>query len=137
MEIMAVVVIVGIMAVFAIPNFSKTVEKSHEQDAVTQLIALHGANEVYRAQNGVYWPPDDLTGDTVAKINAALGLNLIESGMTYLCITNGLPYGQTYYCRATRVPSGSFMVTVTQAPLSTGNPLVTNITGGSSAPPSE
>ena len=124
MEIMTVVIIIGVIAVFAIPNFTKTMESSYQQDAVTQLTAIHAAQEVYKAQNsGKYWPPDGSSYDLTA-INSNLGLSIMANGMTYACTgTNG----STYSCTGNRISgSSSTTVTVTQDPLSTTNPTVSS-----------
>lgn len=121
MEVMTVVIIVGVIAVFAIPNFSKTMTQSHEQDTMTQMTALHAANEIYRAQNGGYWPPDASTYN-LAAINSALGLSILSNGMNYGCVGNT---GAGYTCTANR-PSGDLIVVVTEAALSATNPQVTS-----------
>ena len=52
MEIMVVIIIIGILATIAIPNYSKTIDRSRLQDAMRQLITLHAANMILRAQSG-------------------------------------------------------------------------------------
>ncbi|MDP2654543.1 MAG: hypothetical protein Q8Q08_11025 [Candidatus Omnitrophota bacterium] len=123
MEIMVVIVIIGAVAGFAIPNYVKTVERAHEQDATTQLSAIHSANNIYRANNGRYWPLDTgtypLNGAT--SINTSLGLSVIANGMTYTC--TGSAGGATYQCNAVRnAPAASFTVRVDQNPLGSTNP---------------
>jgi prepilin-type N-terminal cleavage/methylation domain-containing protein len=116
MEIMTVVIIVGVIAVFAIPNFRKTMSNSYQQDAITQLTSIHAAEEIYRAQNnGQYWPLSASTY-TLSDINTNLGLGILANGMTYTC--SGNASGTTYTCNATRA-SGALNVQVTQAALST------------------
>lgn|SRR3989338_2438840 len=118
MEVMTVVIIVGVIAVFAIPNFSKTMEKSYEQDALTQLTAIHAAQDIYRAQTGAYWSPG-VTYDVTA-INSNLGLSIMENGMQYTCYDD-LSGG--YFCFAIPLSgSGSFCVTLTEDALSATNP---------------
>lgn len=122
MELMTVVVIVGVIAAFAIPKLTLTMDRAHEQDAVTQLTAIHAANKLYRAQNGTYWPPDATTY-SLAQLNTALGLSIMANGLTYTCDGSD---GSTFACRGTST-SGSFMAAVTEAALSVGtNPSVVN-----------
>ncbi len=118
MEIMVVVIIVGIIAGFAIPNFSKSIDQSHYQDAVIQLSAIRSANQVYYARTATFWPPTD--NNNVSAINTALSLNIIENGLTYEC-DKGLTSSQ-FTCTA--IPTGgAYTVTVDQNPLSSpGNP---------------
>ena len=126
MEIMTVVIIVGVIAIFAIPNFTKTMDKSYEQDAITQLTAIHAANDIYKAQNGAYWPADG-SHYSLSQINSSLGLSIMGNGMQYDCI--GAGGGSSYTCTSTR-PSGTLLVTLTQAPLSTANPAVSTSCSG-------
>ncbi len=128
MEILIVVIIVGVMAAFAIPNYGRSVSQSHLQDAMMQLSAIRTANQVYYARTGAYWPPSGSNG--VTAINSNLSLNIIENGMTYTC-GPGATVGTTFTCTAVTSGAGSFTTTVTQAPLSTTNP---QCTSGSACP---
>lgn len=123
MEMMAVVVIVGVIALFAIPNFSKTMEGSYEQNAGTQLTSIHAANNIYNAQNGTYWPVDASPTHTVTDINTNLSMSIMENGMTYNCsctsFNGATSVCDAYACTATR---GSCVITVTNNSLSTTNP---------------
>jgi len=86
MELVIVVVLIGIMAAFAIPNYAKSVLKTHERDAIMQLTTLYAANLIYNAQAGEY-----LQGGTIdlAAINSGLGINIIANGMTYSYTSGG------------------------------------------------
>jgi len=117
MEIMIVVIIVGIIAAFAIPNYSRSVSQSHLQDAMMQLSAIRSANQVYYARTSRYWPAT--AANNVAAINSFLSLNIIENAMTYSC--TGIASGATFNCTATPVGS-AYTVTVTQNVLSSTNP---------------
>lgn len=76
---MVVVILIGIIAAFALPNYSKSIQKAHERDAVVQLMAIHAACKIYYAQAGQYpSAPLDIDG-----INEQFGLNVIGNGMTY------------------------------------------------------
>ncbi|MFA5088324.1 MAG: prepilin-type N-terminal cleavage/methylation domain-containing protein [Candidatus Omnitrophota bacterium] len=120
-EIMVVVILIGILASFAIPRYNKTVERSHKQDAETQLIAVHGANNIYRAQTGSFFGTIG-TNYNITQINANLDLNLIANGMTYSYRRTA---ASTYLSTAVRnAPASVFTITVTQNPIDTtgGNP---------------
>ena len=116
-ELIVVVIIMGAIAGFAIPNYVKSMETARAQDAEFQLQTIHAANEIYEARIGNIWPSDTNTY-AVADINSNLGLNIIEDGMTYTCTGN--PPG-AYSCSAAR-DGGSFTLTVTEAALSGSNP---------------
>jgi type IV pilus assembly protein PilE len=119
MEILIVVIIVGIIAAFAIPNYGKSVDQSHTQDAIIQLSAIRTANQLYYARTSKFWPAVAGTKD-VSAINTALSLNIIENAMTYTCDVPGA-LGTTFVCTATPA-SGGTNITVNQNALSTTNP---------------
>ena len=122
-ELMVVVLITGIMASFAIPNYTKSVERAHQTDAVTQLTTVWAANQVYLAQTGQYWPASAGPFD-VNAINTNLGLGIIPNGMTYTCAgTAPPPPGGTFTCQAVRAAPGlNFTVRVTNGLVTAGNP---------------
>ncbi len=108
MEIMIVVVILGAIMAYAIPNYTRTTERTYVSDAMMQLTAIYSANQIYRARNQVYWPSTN--GNDITAINTALSLNIIPNlVMTYNCDGNGT----TFTCTATRT-GGAFSVIVTQ-----------------------
>lgn len=120
-ELMVVVIIIAIIAGFAIPNYQTAVERAYERDAIANLATLHGANQIYRAQNNVYWPPSG--SSTFVAINTALGLSLFQNGLTYTIGGDGT----TFTATARRWgPAAGFTVTVTQAILSATNPQCTS-----------
>ena len=80
-EIMMVVIIIGIMAAFAVPKFTTTVARGKSRDAVTKLQMIHSANMLYKSRNHTNVPSCSSVGD----INSALGLNINANGLTYAC----------------------------------------------------
>ncbi|MCK5580380.1 MAG: type II secretion system protein [Candidatus Omnitrophica bacterium] len=125
MEIMVVIVIAGVIAGFAIPSYVKSMERSHESDAINQLSTIHAANQIYLSRAGRYWPLGEINEYEIDEINAALSLNIIANGMTYSCI--GIGGGTAFTCTATRdAPATPFTVTVTEAALDATNPMCTS-----------
>ena len=120
-ELLVVVIIIGVMAAFTVPNYTKSVERSHQKDAETQLKTIWSADQIYRAQNGAYWPPVSESND-IAAINSNLGLGIIPNGMTYNCASSAT---NTFTCTASRDPSGSFVISVNEAQISSLNPSCT------------
>ena len=118
-ELIAVVIIVAIVAAFAIPNYTKTIERAHLKDATGNLIAVHAAQQVRYSEQGKYWPESATTVD-LASINTNLKLNIIAQSMTYTCTGNAT--GTTFTCDAVRSGSAPYTVRATQAVLSAGNP---------------
>lgn len=83
MELLIVVIIIGVIAGFAIPGYQKTMARQKVKRLILTATLIGGAQEIYKAKNGRYWGipdgPDDAT-----SINAGLGLNIIpEEGVSY------------------------------------------------------
>ena len=97
MELMTVVVIVGIIAAFAIPSYENAVARAHEKDAVLNLRSIAAAEAIYKSERGKHWPADVDTGvtyhyvdppnGTPADINQGLHLNIIQNGILYQCLS--------------------------------------------------
>ena len=115
MEQMIVIIIIGIMVGFAIPNYNRSVERAYEQDAVMQLSAIHAAEQVYYAKEGAYWPTD--TNYSADQINAILHTNIIENGLTFTCIPSAL----SFQCTAQRT-GGIFTIQIISGALAAKNP---------------
>ncbi len=97
MELMIVVVTVGIIAGFAVPQFQKAMDRARERDAILNLQTIDAAEVVYRARYGKYWP--GAGNFTINAINSALGLSIVEIGdTTYRC---GSGDDSMYICEAT------------------------------------
>ncbi len=122
-ELLVVVIIIGVMAAFTVPNYTRSIERSHRKDAETQLKTIWSADQIYRAQNGRYWPPVSASND-IAAINSNLGLGIIPNGMTYNC--NSV-LTDTFTCTAARDPAPpSFTIIVNEAQIVDGiNPSCT------------
>lgn len=117
-ELMVTIVIISIIASFALVNYNRAVERSRGQDAKNQLGSIHAANGIYFAKKNIYWPEDSTTYDldSINGINQSLGLAIIANDMTYSCTGTD---GTTFSCVAKRIVSGAetFRVTVTEAAL--------------------
>lgn len=79
-ELLIVVILVGVIAAFALPNYSKSLNSAHRRDAEIQLASIHSANSIYHAQSGAYLPTG--TGD-LSEINSGLNLGIIANGVIY------------------------------------------------------
>lgn len=96
MELLIVVIIVGIIAGFAIPGYQKALRKSEERVAIIKLRSMSAGMKIYKAKHGNY-PAFDMTN--LASINQNLGLSVVADTMTYQCIqADGS--GDTNVCRA-------------------------------------
>ena len=91
MELMVVVSAVGLMAAFAIPSYTKAVERGHERSAINDLTLIHSKQSDYEARYGNYYPSITGNGDNVgvAALNAAFQLSLTETSFRYYCSESG------------------------------------------------
>ena len=72
MELMICVVMIGIIASFAIPNYQKAVIKGRARNGVLNLKTIHGANEIFKAKYGGY---SSDVGLDLAGINSRFSIN--------------------------------------------------------------
>jgi len=86
MEVLIVVILVGVVAAFAIPNYNKGLEKSDEREAVSNLRLIAQALEVYNFRNRQY-PSANMP--QVSDINTTLDLGILERNVDYSCTTPG------------------------------------------------
>ena len=82
MELLVAVMILTIVAAFGIPNYNKSLQRTDEREAVSNLRILAEALEQYKNQNGAY-PSFDMP--QVTDINNSLHLGIIEQNMDYDC----------------------------------------------------
>lgn len=64
LEVMVVVVILGVLASFVVPNLLGNKERADQQKALTDIVALESALDMYRLDNGVY-PTTDQSLDAL------------------------------------------------------------------------
>lgn len=114
MELMVVVMIIGVIAAFAIPNYSKSIQKAHERDMLIQLTSIHAANLLYRSYDGNYWDTGG-AAQNLAAINSTLSINIIANGATYNYTSDG-----TAFCAI--ASWDSCRLGVTEAPIDANNP---------------
>jgi prepilin-type N-terminal cleavage/methylation domain-containing protein len=90
-ELIIVMVIIGVISMFAIPNFTRAMNRARVRDAVLNLNVIHASNVLFRVRNGVNigdaTAPDGQR-NSAADINVTLLLNILASGgSTYVCDT--------------------------------------------------
>ncbi len=64
-ELLVVVLIIGILAAVAVPQYQKAVEKSIMTEAIVNLRAIAKASQLYFLENGSYPTNDDLNALTI------------------------------------------------------------------------
>ncbi len=121
MELMITVVLLGILAAFALPNYGKSLSKAHERDAINQLSSINAANSIYFAHASRYLPGTNISesGPGNTGMNANLNLNIIPESLQYCYTATDATH---YTANAEYTGSGSFVVQVSQNVLSDTNP---------------
>lgn len=119
MEMIITVIIIGVMTVFALPNYLKTLEHQKERDATIQLQTLHAAAAVYHAQNQRAYPAGTLSA---AAVNSKLNTNITpDAGSTFGY--TGAVTGATYSAALSWTASGAGKtVRINQTALGSNNP---------------
>jgi prepilin-type N-terminal cleavage/methylation domain-containing protein len=122
MELLVVVVIMGIIAAFASPSYTRAIQRARAKDAINNLTAIHAAQLIYRSLNGSFIACADVAA--INGINGANSLNVIPNGSAYSCP------GAPVTCRA---DSANFNVVADlTAAISPGtNPVCNPIVAGS------
>ncbi len=67
LEIMVVIVILGVLASLVVPNLMGNKEKADQQKAVTDIVALENALDMYKLDNSVYPTTDQGLDALVTK----------------------------------------------------------------------
>jgi prepilin-type N-terminal cleavage/methylation domain-containing protein len=84
-ELAVVIVIIGVLAAFGVPQFLKSVERSKAAEAFNYLSALRSAQERYLAKNGIYW------GGTISGADATLSSDANQGTGETLDIVQTVP----------------------------------------------
>ncbi|WP_104400187.1 type II secretion system major pseudopilin GspG [Vibrio penaeicida] len=71
LEVMVVVVILGILASFVVPNLLGNKETADQQKAITDIVALENALDMYKLDNSVYPSTDQGLEALVSKPSAS------------------------------------------------------------------
>ena len=85
MELLIATAIAGIIAAFAIPNYTKALTRQQVKRLTLTANLIAGAQEIYKARNRRYWcDPGPGPCSDLASINSGLGINIVaEKGITY------------------------------------------------------
>jgi len=104
-ELAVVVVIIGVLAAFAVPRFLASVERSKAAEAFNYLSTVHSAQERYHARQGTY--ADDITNldtemiepeyFTVGAVAVPSGEDSLETGWELTLTREGASAGYGAY----------------------------------------
>jgi prepilin-type N-terminal cleavage/methylation domain-containing protein len=122
-EIIAVMVIIGIMTAIAFPTYVTMLNQGAAKSAQNNLIAIYNGQKTYYLSNGNYY--NSGSANDLTNINAALILNITDTNFTYTCATAA---GPKYTCTATNISDGNLVLTVTSGTPAAPNPIV--LSGG-------
>jgi len=95
LEIMVVVVILSIMASFVAPSLLGNVEKADQQKAISDIVALEQALDMYKLDNSVYPTTDQGLEALVAKPSGSPEPRNYRSGAYIKRLPND-PWGREY-----------------------------------------
>lgn len=104
-ELLAVVVILGVLAAIALPSYRESVEQSRSAEANTNLSLIHMAQKVYAVANGgdYYNLGNNLTSADLAAINSNLNIEITSRYYTITSLTaNNAGAVKTFSATATR-----------------------------------
>jgi prepilin-type N-terminal cleavage/methylation domain-containing protein len=100
MEILVVVIIIGILAALALPNFGVSKERALDREAKATLSSIQDAEKFYKLQSGYYYPSSSTTS-VIADINTNLKISLPTGGFSWTYVLDG----DNYQATAARYPS--------------------------------
>lgn len=105
-ELIMVVVIVGMVSLFAIPNYNKSVAKTYEKTGSNNLLIAYSAQKINKTGGNPFLACTD-----IADCNTKLNLSIIGNGLTYSCTVSGGNPPTDFDCRAVRT-DGTFTLKV-------------------------
>jgi prepilin-type N-terminal cleavage/methylation domain-containing protein len=88
-ELLTVVIIMSILVSLGVPVYNRTIERSRDKEAQSGLLLIQGAQMIYFAENGEFYPLGGGNDGNIATINSNLHLNLKEDAV------NGWDYALT------------------------------------------
>jgi len=104
-EIIVVIIIVGVLATLAIPQFTVNRERSLGYEAKASLKLISAAQKLYRLELASYYPGTGIAQTNLTAINANLKLSLGNANWAYA--VNGT--AGTFNATADRNGSGGYL----------------------------
>lgn len=118
-ELMVTVIIIGILASIALPNFSRAFENTKAKEAVVSLQQIRSGERVYRVAEGSYWGPSSQGSSSDEHIGHIKSINnALQVFLDYRAERNW-----NYYVQ--RLTADSFIATAARRSGSHGNQTIT------------
>lgn len=114
MEMLVAIIIVGILAALALPNFGPIKEKTLEREVKASLSLVRAAEKIYRMENSFYCPDSGTGTIFTTNINTNLKLSLLESASRnwdFKIVSTG---ANNFSARAQRVTDSSKVWCITE-----------------------
>jgi general secretion pathway protein G len=92
-ELVIVVIIIGILVSFAIPQFGTTKERALDKEANVNLKLIQAAEKIYRMENTFYYP--NIGTAVTSEINTNLKLSLPESNVNWSYVADSAGKGES------------------------------------------
>ena len=77
-EIIIIVIIIGILITFAMPQYAKTQEKGLDNEAKANLVLIQAAENIYKTESNAFYAATTATAH--ADLNANLSISLPPAG---------------------------------------------------------
>ncbi len=83
LELLIVIIIIGILASLALPNFGKSKENVLNKEAISNLKLMQVAEKGHYLEMNTYYPSPAVSTSNIANINDNLKLSLNANNWTY------------------------------------------------------
>jgi general secretion pathway protein G len=94
LEVMVVIVILGMLAAFIVPNVMGNKEKADQKAAIANIVSLENSLDMYKLDNSVYPTTDQGLQALVTKPNSPEPRNYRDGG--YIKRLSADPWGNEY-----------------------------------------
>ena len=106
-ELLVVVLIIGILAAVAVPQYQKAVEKSRAVEAMTLLEALGKAQTLYYLSNGVY--SNDMSALDIQLPGVGSGFTKEIQTKNFKIQLSSSDGGNSFFAMATRITGSGLL----------------------------
>ena len=105
-ELIMVILIIGILAALALPQFSKTKEHAIGKEAIANLKLIAAAEKIYRMETNAYYPVPAGSESNITNINNYLKLSITETNWDFSVTDSGAPAPNAFTAYADRATTG-------------------------------